>query len=150
MRWLSDLLTNRAFWCALSGWFIAQAIKVPIHYLTHHEWDWKRINGSGGMPSSHSCLCVSLSMYLGCRYGLGSDIFVLSLVLSAIVMYDASGVRRETGKQAEVINEILRKVFVDGQPISDDNLKELVGHKPHEVLAGALLGIIIGLCFGLL
>lgn len=74
---------------------------------------------------------------------------VLSGVLSSIVMYDASGVRRQTGKQAEVINEILRRVFVDGEPISDDNLKELVGHKPIEVLFGAIFGIVIGLIFGL-
>lgn len=149
MQWLLDLITNKALWCALTAWFVAQALKIPTHFLTHHEWDWGRIHGSGGMPSSHSSLCVSITVYLACKYGLGSDIVVLSAVLSSIVMYDASGVRRQTGKQAEVINEILRRVFVDGEPISDDNLKELVGHKPIEVLFGAIFGIVIGLIFGL-
>ncbi len=101
------------------------------------------------MPSSHTSLMVSLTVYVGCEFGFGSTLFVMMLASAAIVMYDAAHVRRETGKQSVVINEILRNVLIDGQQISDDNLKELVGHKPIEVLGGAILGIIIGFLFGL-
>lgn len=112
--------------------------------------DWGRFFGSGGMPSSHTAFVVSLALAVGAAEGFGSTTFALSFTLAAIVMYDATGVRRETGIQAQVINEILRRVFVNGEPIADDDLKELVGHKPLEVLGGAVLGALTAGAFMLL
>ncbi len=145
-----DMFTNRVLLCAVLSWFIAQALKVVIHALVEKHWNWRRLVGSGGMPSSHTSFVVSLALMVGMTEGFGSAIFATCFTLAAIVMYDATGVRRETGKQGQVINEILRNVFIDGQPISDDNLKELVGHKPIEVAAGALIGIIVALCFSVM
>jgi acid phosphatase family membrane protein YuiD len=127
----------------MTAWFVAQALKVPIYYLVEHEFNWHRWLGSGGMPSSHSALVVALTAMVGARMGFDTAEFAISFALSIIVMYDAAGVRREAGTQAVVINKILHDMLVDGKHITEDELKELVGHTPLEVFAGALLGLII-------
>ena len=150
MHHISEFANNQIMLCALLAWFIAQVLKIPTCLITEKRLDWKRILGSGGMPSSHTSFVVSLTIMVGAVEGFGSALFAVSFTLAAIVMYDATGVRRETGTQAVVINEILRKVLIEGKPISEDNLKELVGHKPVEVAAGFILGMIVALCFILL
>lgn len=150
MHHISEFANNQIMLCALLSWFIAQVLKIPTCLITEKRLDWKRILGSGGMPSSHTSFVVALTIMVGAVEGFGSALFAVSFTLAAIVMYDATGVRRETGTQAQVINEILRNVFIDGKPISEDNLKELVGHKPIEVAAGFILGVIVALCFILL
>lgn len=150
MHHISEFAHNQIMLCALLAWFIAQVLKIPTCMITEKRLDWKRILGSGGMPSSHTSFVVSLTIMVGAVEGFGSALFAVSFTLAAIVMYDATGVRRETGTQAVVINEILRKVLIEGKPISEDNLKELVGHKPVEVAAGFILGVIVALCFILL
>lgn len=147
MHSILDVFSNRILGCALTAWFIAQALKIPTYWLIEKKWDWHRIFGAGGMPSSHTSFVVSLALMVGIVEGFDTAIFATCFTLAAIVMYDATGVRRETGKQGQVINEILRNVFIDGKPISDDNLKELVGHKPIEVAAGAIIGIVTAVCF---
>lgn len=122
---------------------MAQALKIPIYYLVEGKWDWHRFHGSGGMPSSHTSMVVSASIMLGALNGFDSALFAAALVFSSVVMYDATGVRRETGRQAEIINQILQDVLINGRPISNVELKELIGHKPIEVAAGAILGILI-------
>ncbi len=141
MHSLLELFSNRVLLCALTSWFVAQAMKIPTWYIVEKKWDWRRILGSGGMPSSHTSFVVALTLIVGFTEGFGVPLFAVCFTLAAIVMYDATGVRRETGRQAEVINEILRNVFISGKPIADDDLKELVGHKPLEVLAGAIIGV---------
>ena len=141
MHSLIELFSNRVLLCALTGWFVAQALKIPTWYIVEKKWEWRRILGSGGMPSSHTSFVVALTLMVGFTEGFGTALFAVCFTLAAIVMYDATGVRRETGRQAEVINEILRNVFISGKPIADDDLKELVGHKPLEVLAGAIIGV---------
>ena len=150
MHHISEFANNQIMLCALLSWFIAQVLKIPTCLITEKRLDWKRILGSGGMPSSHTSFVVALTIMVGAVEGFGSALFAVSFTLAAIVMYDATGVRRETCTQAQVINEILRNVFIDGKPISEDNLKELVGHKPVEVAAGFILGVIVALCFILL
>ena len=150
MHHISEFANNQIMLCALLSWFIAQVLKIPTNLITEKRLDWKRLLGSGGMPSSHTSFVVALTIMVGAVEGFGSALFAVSFTLAAIVMYDATGVRRETGTQAQVINEILRNVFIDGKPISEDNLKELVGHKPVEVAAGFILGVIVALCFILL
>lgn len=98
--------------------------------------------GSGGMPSSHTAFVVSLTLMIGATQGFDSAIFALSFTMAAIVMYDATGVRRETGKQAVIINEIVQKMFVNGESITDEELKELVGHTHVEVIGGVIVGLL--------
>ncbi len=141
MHSLLELFSNRVLLCALTSWFVAQVLKIPTWYIVEKKWDWRRILGSGGMPSSHTSFVVALTLIVGFTEGFDTPLFAVSFTLAAIVMYDATGVRRETGRQAEIINEILRNVFISGKPIADDDLKELVGHKPLEVLAGAIIGM---------
>lgn len=143
MHNISGILHNHVLLAALIGWFLAQALKIPIHYLVEKEWDWSRFHGSGGMPSSHTAMTVSAAIMTGALNGFDSALFAVAVVFTSVVMYDATGVRRETGRQATIINRILDTVLVKGKPISDVELKELVGHKPIEVACGALLGIAI-------
>ncbi len=150
MQSILSIFSNRVLLCCLTAWFVAQALKIPTYYLVEKKLDWKRFFGSGGMPSSHTAFVVSLAIMIGSVEGFNSPIFALSFTLAAIVMYDATGVRRETGKQAVVINEILQKVFVDGRPISDAELKELVGHTHVEVIGGFIVGILTACAYLLL
>ncbi len=147
MNSILGLFSNHVLFAALIGWFLAQGLKIPIHFLVEHEWNFSRFHGSGGMPSSHSAMVVAASLMTGAMSGFDSTVFAVSVVIACIVMYDATGVRRETGKQATVINQILRDVLVNGKPISDAELKELVGHKPIEVAGGALVGILVAVVY---
>lgn len=99
------------------------------------------------MPSSHTASVFSISIMIGALEGFNSALFAVSIAFTLVVMYDAMGVRRETGKQGAAINEILAKVLIDGKPISDDEFKELVGHTPFEVLGGVLVGLLVALLF---
>lgn len=143
MHPISGILHNHVLFAGLIGWFLAQALKIPIHYLVEKEWDFSRFHGSGGMPSSHTAMTVAATAMVGALHGYDSAVFAVSLIFTTVVMYDATGVRRETGRQATIINRILDTVLVKGQSISDVELKELVGHKPIEVACGFLLGLAI-------
>lgn len=147
MHNVASILSNQVLWCAVTAWFVAQTAKIPTYWLIEKKLDWMRFFGSGGMPSSHTAFVVSLTLMIGAVEGFDTALFAASVVLSAIVMYDASGVRRETGRQGQVLNEILRKVFVDGQPITDVELKELVGHTKVEVAGGFIVGVVTALLF---
>jgi len=144
---IAGILHNHVLFAGLLGWFCAQALKIPIHYLLERKWEWSRFHGSGGMPSSHTSMVVSATIMLGALNGFDTPLFAVAAVFSSIVMYDATGVRRETGKQAKVINQILQDVLINGRPISNVELKELVGHKPIEVAGGALLGLVISVIY---
>ena len=141
------ILENRVLWCAVAAWFVAQALKIPTYWLVEKRLDWRRFFGSGGMPSSHSAFVISLAIMVGATEGFHTAAFAIAVVLAAIVMYDASGVRHETGVQGQVLNEIIQKVFVDGQPITDVELKELVGHTKVEVAGGFIVGMLTALGF---
>ena len=141
------ILQNQSLWCAVTAWFIAQALKIPTYWLIEKKLDLSRFFGSGGMPSSHTAFVTSLAIMVGGMLGYDSACFAIAVVLAAIVMYDASGVRHETGVQGQVLNEIVRKVFVDGQPITDVELKELVGHTKVEVAGGFVVGVATALGF---
>ena len=141
------ILENRVLWCAVAAWFVAQALKIPTYWLVEKRLDWRRFFGSGGMPSSHSAFVISLAIMVGATEGFHTAAFAIAVVLAAIVMYDASGVRHETGVQGQVLNEIIQKVFVDGQPITDVELKELVGHTKVEVAGGFIVGVLTAMGF---
>lgn len=147
MHSISEVLSNHVLIVALIGWFFAQGLKIPIYRIIEKKWDFSRFHGSGGMPSSHSSMVVAAAVMVGGLHGYQSAIFGLSVVLACIVMYDAAGVRRETGTQAIVINQILKDVLINGKQISDEELKELVGHTPLEVAGGAVVGLVVSLVY---
>ena len=146
MIYLRELFSNTLFISAVAGWAAAQVIKTIVNFCITKSFDPERLIGSGGMPSSHSAFVCSLTTAAAIHYGLGSPEFAITFALAFIVMYDATGVRRETGKQAQLLNEIM-DVFknYEGFPTAEDKLKELVGHTPLQVGAGAILGIIIAI-----
>ncbi len=141
MHSLAGLLENRVLMCCLTAWFVAQSLKIPTYYLVEKRWDWRRFFGSGGMPSSHTAFVVSLTVMIGVTEGFDTALFAAVFTLAAIVMYDATGVRHETGIQAQVINELVRKVFVN-EPLSNEELKELIGHTKIEVAGGTIVGLL--------
>ncbi len=147
MHSISGILINHAVISSLIAWFIAQSLKIPLYYRVEHVWDWGRFVGSGGMPSSHTAMVVALAITVGALEGFNSAVFAICLVLAFIVMYDATGVRRETGTQAIVINQILKDVLINGKRISDEELKELVGHTPFEVAGGFVIGAATSLIY---
>ena len=145
MQLLMDLWNNDPLKCAVLSWTVAPALKVLISLGLEKRLDWKRLWGMGGMPSSHTAFVFSLALMIAVREGVSSTTFALAFALAAVVIYDAMGVRAETGRQSEVINKIVQEVLVEGKPITEKQLKELVGHTPLEVLAGVLVGVIITL-----
>lgn len=144
------ILGNHVLIVYLLGWFVAQALKIPIHRIVEHEWDFSRFVGSGGMPSSHSSMVTAGAIAIGFTEGFGTPIFALAVAFAIIVMYDAAGVRRETGTQATVINQILKDVLINGKPISNEELKELVGHTPLEVACGSITGLVVAVFYFLI
>ena len=129
---------------AAISWAIAQGLKVILTLLISKRFDSSRMWGSGGMPSSHSAMVCAMMMVIGFREGFTSSVFALAFCFCCVVMYDAAGVRRSAGKNAAVINHLLDGLAGNGFAFDEERLKELVGHTPIQVLAGALLGMLIG------
>ena len=154
MNWFLQLISNRILIIAIIAWFVAQVLKTIINFIVHKEWKLERLVGSGGMPSSHSATVCSLATATAFAYGLGSFEFAIAAILAIIVMYDARGVRRETGKQAVVIKQITEYLEAIQQgtltpEFEEEKLKELVGHTPLQVGMGAILGTLIGILGGI-
>mmetsp|Transcript_2608 Transcript_2608/g.6207 ORF Transcript_2608/g.6207 Transcript_2608/m.6207 type:complete len:327 (-) Transcript_2608:197-1177(-) len=144
---VADLSGNLVFMSAFWAWLTAQMMKYITTFYREGRWDWRVMFDSGGMPSSHTALVVGLTTGIAYTYGLGSTLFPLSLAFSLIVMYDAAGVRRHAGRQAAVLNKILENMFQNPESISADKLKEVLGHSPLQVLAGAVLGVFTGIMY---
>lgn len=143
MQWFFDLLTNPFLITGISSWGIAQVAKAVIHAVIHKKLDIMRLFGDGGMPSGHSATVTSMAVLCALVYGTGSFQFAISALLAIIVCHDAVGVRRETGKQAVVLNEILKTIdALSSKEFPEGKLKEFVGHSPVQVAAGILIGII--------
>ena len=146
---MEQLLSNYPLMTAVLSWFVAQVLKTAIDAYFNKGINWERMTGSGGMPSSHSSTIVSLAVAIGVSYGVDSTLFALALIFAIVVMYDATGVRRETGKQAVILNRLLldNPFSWTGEEF-DKKLKEYVGHTPLQVLMGAILGVLIALIMG--
>lgn len=136
------IFSNQILIPALACWVIAQVLKVVIAYFTSHCWDWSLLLREGGMPSSHSALIAGMTHALGLQQGFISPIYAVGVVLSMIVIYDATGIRRQAGKHARVINQMIVDL-ASGHPLKEEQLREVLGHTPLEALAGMLLGILI-------
>lgn len=144
MDFFNELADNTILLSAILGWLVAQILKTLIHLYFTKQFTAERLVGSGGMPSSHSATVCALATAVGMKYGGAGVEFAIATVFAIIVMYDAMGVRRETGIQAKIINEMMEMFTHMGKEMSvEEKLKEFVGHTPLQVLMGAILGIII-------
>ena len=143
--YFKELWANSVLWTAVIGWASAQVLKVILTLIVYKKLDFTRITGSGGMPSSHSSFVVSLTMAVGFTQGFHSAMFAICAVMSFVTMYDAAGVRRSAGQQAAILNKLVETWGKEDKSLTEKKLKELLGHTPVEVIAGALLGIIIAI-----
>lgn len=139
-----DVIGNTVIQAAFFAWASAQIIKVLLTLAISKRFDSTRVLGSGGMPSSHAAMVCAMVTAIGFREGVSSSMFALAFCFAGVVMYDAAGVRRSTGRNAAVINRLIEDLGKDGFVFTEERLKELVGHTPIQVFAGALLGILVG------
>lgn len=124
-----------------------QLFKLLYDLVTTKKFNFKRILGAGGMPSSHSAVVTSLTTMIGLSQGANSPMFALAVIFSFIVMYDAAGVRRAAGKQAKLLNKIVQTPGLSGVEVNE-KLQEVLGHTPIQVIVGAVIGIIVGFILG--
>jgi hypothetical protein len=128
----------------LSTWLIAQSIKVILGVIIKKKFDFRLFIGSGGMPSAHAAGAACLATSIGMECGFDSVYFALAFAFAIVVMFDAQGVRRSTGKQASILNKIMEDIYWKGK-IQELRLRELIGHTPVEVIMGLFLGVVIAL-----
>ena len=141
MEFLWDLLSNPFLVTPIIAWFIAQLLKVIINLIVNRRLIWERLIGDGGMPSGHSATVASLALITGLIKGVGTFEFAVAAILAIIVCHDAAGVRRETGRQARVLNDIVR--ILESKDLPEAKLKELVGHTPLQVAMGITVGVVV-------
>jgi acid phosphatase family membrane protein YuiD len=139
---LLHLFDNRALIGCLIAWGLAQALKLPIEYARTRRWNWSLLLRAGGMPSSHSALVSAAAHGIGLTAGFNSPIFALAIVVAMVVIYDATGIRRQAGRHAEIINAMVRDL-VEGHPLRQEQLREVLGHSPFEAIVGLALGILV-------
>jgi len=139
-----EIYRNKILMTTISAWLIAQTLKVVIGVFRLKKFDFRLFIGSGGMPSAHAAGASCLSTSIGLACGFDSVYFALAFAFAIVVMFDAQGVRRSTGKQASILNKIMEDIYWQGK-IQELRLRELIGHTPVEVIMGLLLGIVIAL-----
>ena len=126
--------------------FCIQAFKVIWDLVMLKKFNFKRIVGAGGMPSSHAATTVSITTMIGRGMGTTSPVFAMAVIFTLVVIFDACGVRRETGKQAKILNEIIENPNMSDVEVNE-KLVELVGHTPKQVLVGSIIGFAVGMIF---
>jgi hypothetical protein len=141
---LGDVTHNKIFLITITAWLITQTVKVFLGVLKEKRFNFKWFVGTGGMPSSHVAGVAALATSIGINFGFDSPLFAVTVVFTIIVMFDAQGVRQATGKQAEILNKIIEDIYLK-KHVAEDKLKELIGHTPVQVLAGALIGILVAI-----
>lgn len=154
MEFFRDIFHNQPLVTAGISWIIAAFLKVVIVWITSGNLDWEQLLAPGGMPSTHTTPVVACTTSIGLVNGWDSSLFAIGVVLSIIVAYDATGIRRQAGQQAQAINSLLSdliagKIFKEKHPADFfkkwnlHELETLLGHNPMEVFTGVLLGIAI-------
>ncbi|HSO28187.1 MAG TPA: divergent PAP2 family protein [Anaerolineales bacterium] len=138
----SGVFANPVLLAALGAWGLAQAIKIPLEYVRNRRWDFALLFRAGGMPSSHSALVAAATHSIGLFVGFYTPLYALAFVVAMIVIYDATGIRRQAGMHAEIINAMI-KDLASGHPLREQQLREVLGHTPMEALAGTILGILL-------
>ena len=146
MQELREIFTNKYVYIPILLWLSIQLFKIIWDLIKEHKFDFKRIIGAGGMPSSHSAVVCAMTVFIGKDYGFSSSIFALSLLFAIVVMYDACGVRRAAGKQAKLLNKLISTPQLTGVQVQE-KLVEVLGHTPVQVFVGALIGFIVGIIF---
>ena len=146
MNYFVEFGKNYIFWTSAAAWIIAQSIKVAFGVWKEKRFNFRWFTGTGGMPSSHVAGMSAMATSVGVTYGFDSALFAVALTFTLIVMFDAQGVRHASGKQARILNKMLDDIYWK-KKLDEKELKELLGHTPVEVFAGALLGIVISLLF---
>ena len=141
---IASILENKVLIAVLIGWLVAQTLKIPTEYLRSRRWMWAMFFAAGGMPSSHSALLVSGTLAVGLYHGFDNPLFGIAVAITMIVAHDASGVRRQAGKHAERIN-VLFEELLKGHMWSENELKEVIGHTPLEVIGGIVLGLLVAI-----
>lgn len=139
---LFAVLQNKVFIATILSWVIAQSLKIIINTIKEKRFNFRWVVGTGGMPSAHSAGAMALATSVGIQEGFGSTIFIATLVFAVVIAFDAQGVRRSTGQQAEILNKILDDIYWR-RKIQENRLKELIGHTPFEVFVGSFLGMVI-------
>lgn len=139
-----EVFSNRILIAGALGWLTAQVLKTIIFAITNHGLNWSRLFGDGGMPSGHSATVTAIAVSCGMELGFDSPIFAVACFMAIIVMHDAMGVRRETGKQSQVLNHLVEVVYAKNLT-PEEKLKEFVGHTPLQVFFGFLLGLCIAI-----
>ncbi len=139
---MSDFFNNKILIITLTVWAITQAIKVILGYFREKRFNFKWFIGTGGMPSSHAAGATALAVTCGLQEGFDSVVFALACVFAIVTMFDAQGVRRSAGQQAGILNKILDDIYWKGK-IESNQLLELIGHTPLQVIIGFLLGIFL-------
>lgn len=143
MGHILDLITNPFLLAGISAWFVAQVVKTVLYAIINKKLDFGRLFGDGGMPSGHSATVTAMAIMVGLVLGFGSVEFAISFILATIVCHDATGVRRETEKQAFLINELVKAFSeLSEDALPEVKLKQFVGHSPVQVLAGILVGML--------
>ncbi len=142
---LQQLFSNFALWTALGAWALAQVLKLPFERFRSGQWNWAVLLRAGGMPSSHSALMAAVAHAIGLQAGFQSPQYALAVVVAIIVVYDATGIRRQAGRQAEVINSLIRDLLT-GHALEQKRLREVLGHSPLEALVGVILGLVVAQC----
>jgi hypothetical protein len=142
-----DIINNPVLITSLAASFLAQILKLPLEYLRTKEWDWSLMLSTGGMPSSHSAMVTAAAAGIGHYMGFDTPAFGLAFAVAAVVIYDATNIRRQAGFHAQQINRIINE-FIQGKtkPVKEfEELKEVLGHSPLEALGGIVLGILISI-----
>jgi uncharacterized protein len=137
------ILNNHVLFVSLFACILAQVIKAVVGFIQQGKLDFRSLVGTGGMPSAHSALVTALATGIGQTSGWESGIFAIAVIFAIIVMYDASGVRQAAGKQARILNQIMDELSHGETKFTEDRLKELLGHTPVQVIAGAALGTVV-------
>ena len=143
---IKELLSNQILLVACLSWAIAQFLKLIITFIQEKKWDFTKLFSAGGMPSSHTAFVISLAIGIGQVEGYNTSLFAIAAVFSFIVMYDAAGVRWESGQQAAAINRIIH-MLQDPNIKLERQLTEILGHTPFQVSVGAILGITVATIF---
>lgn len=145
---LTGLFENHVLLTTILAWALAQLVKPPLYFFINRAWSWAPLFSPGGMPSSHSALMVSATTAIGLYHGFETPLFGLAAAATVVVLYDAAGVRRQAGIQAQKINVMINELL-QGHPISEKQLREVLGHTPLEVLGGVIWGILISVAYWL-
>ncbi len=149
MQLLRDIFSiNEILTVSLLGWFTAQVLKTIINFILLGKLQLERMWGDGGMPSAHSATVCAMVIATARSQGVSSPIFAVACVLAIITMHDAMGVRHETGEQAKVLNQMIEQwidISSKNSPfLQNMHLKEMVGHTPLQVVAGVVVGVVVG------